>query len=160
MSPKEVVKDLAKDLVSAVSGALDPDIQKLAIKIANQLPKDSVLRKDWSRRVIGVLRTYAERLADKYEEPGPIIGDVLSSFTNSLSIALGHPMTAGAELAASGWLDAFLKESIERLKTAQDPRAEMDKIKIELEMRRELIKLVTQVHDEIKSGTKKDTKGA
>ena len=98
-------------------------------------------------------------MADKYQEPGPIVGDIFSSFVNSLSIALGHPLSAKAEVEASGWLDAFMKESIQRLKTATDPRAEMDKIKLDLEMRRELISFVTQATDELKSGAKKDEKG-
>src|SRR3989344_1389446 len=159
MSAKDTLKDMAKELLAATSGALDPDLQNLAIQLANQLPQDSVLRKDWTRRVLGILRTYTERMADKYQEPGPIVGDIFSSFVNSLSIALGHPLSAKAEVEASGWLDAFMKESIQRLKTATDPRAEMDKIKLELEMRRELISLVTQVGDELKSGAKKDEKG-
>lgn len=122
---------------SVVTGLFDPELRKLAQELATLVPESSALRSEAVERVIGSLKGLIEVQAEKFS---PVAGTAVEKaidFHDFFMGALGSP-----ELDLNKWTREVLTEGGARLKNAQDPAAEMERIKLEFKLRKELAEMI------------------
>lgn len=124
--------------LNTLLSTLDPELRKFAQSIWAGIPDDSVLKTETFERVFGVFKAWAEKRAS---EMGPL-GDVVEKLTDVGDFAVRG--SKGVK-AAHDWMDKFYAEAAKRLEKATDPRAELKEIKLEFELRQELLKAIEEV---------------
>lgn len=124
--------------LNTLLSVLDPELRKVAQKWWATIPDDSPLKGELFERVFGVFKGWAET---KAKGMGPF-GDVVEKLTDVGDFAVRGPKGIKA---VQDWMDKFYAEAAKRLEKAADPRAELEKIKLEFELRQELLKTIEEV---------------
>ena len=144
-------KQMKKQISAGLLGLLDPLIRRAAQELAAKIPGDSIVRTEKFETFFGAVKGFAEAWAEKYPAVISALIEKLTDFEDFLSVALANPEH---RQQAVKWLDGFLEDSGERLKNAQDPQKEFERINLELELRK---KLYESVHGKPADAPKKET---
>ncbi len=143
-----------KQLLSAAAGALDPILKKIAQELASSVPKESALRSTAFETAAGVVKGFIEATAEDL----PIAAwlslekatDLADFFTGALGAKDHTPKI-------SSWMEDFFKEATERLKNAENPEKEFEKLKTEFELRQKLLeKIEGLIKEPVTSGQAKN----
>lgn len=118
---------------------LDPESRKLAQAWWASLPDNSPLKGELFERVFGVFKAWAET---KSKGMGPI-GDIVEKLTDIADFAVRGGGSKTAKVA-HGWMDRFYNEAAKRIEKAADPRAELERVKSEFELRRGLLQYIEE----------------
>lgn len=129
-----------KTVWSVVAGLFDPELKKLAQELATLVPESSALRAEAFERVIGSLKGLIEAKAEGLSPAAGVAVEKATDFHDFLTGALG----SRSELDLDKWVREVLTEAGARLRNATDPAAELERIKLELKLRKELAELVKQ----------------
>ncbi|MEK7579791.1 MAG: hypothetical protein AAB469_01195 [Patescibacteria group bacterium] len=124
--------------LNTLLSVLDPESRRLAQTWWVSLPDDSPLKSELFERVFGVFKAWAETRA---KGMGPI-GDVIEKLTDIGDFAVRGG--SKSVKAAHDWIDRFYSEAAKRIEKAADPKAELGKIKLEFELRRDLLKSIEE----------------
>lgn len=127
-----------KTMWSAVAGLFDPELRKLAQELAALVPESSALRSEAVERAIGSLKGLIEARAEKFS---PVAGTAVEKATDFHDLFMGA-LGSRPELNLDKWAREVLTEAGARLKNAQDPAAEMERIKLEFKLRKELADMI------------------
>lgn len=127
--------------VSGALGMLDPLLNKLARGLADAVPPESPLRRARAELALGVVKGFVEAFAANTATPIALIVEKVTDFGDFFSGALGVT-TQLRSTTVSSWIDSFLKDARERFAHSPDPRAEIEKLLAELELRELLLKRV------------------
>ena len=144
-------KQKEKQITAGLLGLLDPIIRQSAEKLASKISGDSILRTKAFETIFGAVKGFVEAYAEKYPALASASVEKVTDFLDFLSVAIANPEH---RQSAVKWLDGFLEESGERLKNAQDPQQEFDRINQELELRK---KLYESAHGKPADAPKKET---
>lgn len=127
-----------KKLLAGVAGLFDPKIIKLAQEIAEKIPEGSFFRSNLSEHLLGVLRGIVETHAESFSTPTSVVVEKLGNFSGFLSAILTKTKgkTKEGEL-----LQVFLAETLQRLRSAENPQKEFERIKEELTLFNQIIQL-------------------
>lgn len=136
--------------LNTLLSVLDPESRKLAQAWWASIPDDSPLKSELFERVFGVFKAWAET---KAKGMGPI-GDVIEKLTDIGDFAVRSPKMDVK--SSQAWMDRFFAEAGKRLEKSSKPRKEAEKIKIEFELRRDLLKVIEEARNAT-AGTKKGT---
>lgn len=136
-----------KKLYGAAMGLLDPLLQEGAKKIASKVAPKSPLRGLAFRETLGVINGFMEAVAGDLP---PVIGAVMEKSSDFFDF-FGQALT-GVEkkekeekiAKAKDWMENFFSSAAERLTKSQVPKDELEKIKLEFELRRELLKFMEE----------------
>lgn len=123
--------------LNTLLSVLDPELRKVAQKWWAIIPDDSSLKSELFERVFGVFKGWAET---KVRGMGPI-GDVVEKLTDVGDFAVRGPKGIKA---AHDWMDRFYAEAAKRIEKATDPEAELERVKLEFELRRELLGVIEE----------------
>lgn len=123
--------------LNTLLSTLDPELRKFAQRIWATIPDSSPLKTETFERVFGVFKAWAEKRASGI---GPI-GDIVEKLTDVGDFAVRGPKGVKA---AHDWMDRFYAEAAKRIEKAADPKAELEKVKLEFELRRELLKVIEE----------------
>lgn len=123
--------------LNTLLSVLDPELRKVAQKWWATIPDDSPLKGELFERVFGVFKGWAETRA---KGMGPF-GDVVEKLTDVGDFAVRGPKGIKA---AQDWMDKFYSEAAKRIEKAVDPKAELEKIELEFELRRDLLKVIEE----------------
>lgn len=123
--------------LNTLLSVLDPELRKVAQKWWATIPDDSPLKGELFERVFGVFKGWAET---KARGMGPL-GDVVEKLTDVGDFAVRGPKGVKA---AQDWMSRFYAEAAKRIEKAADPKAELEKVKLEFELRRELLKVIDE----------------
>lgn len=127
-----------KTLWSAVVGLFDPELRKLARELAALVPESSALRTEAIERAIGSLKGLIEAKAEKLS---PAAGVAVEKFTDLHDFFMGA-LGSRPELDLDKWTREVLTEAGPRLRNAQNPATEMERIKLEFKLRKELAEMI------------------
>lgn len=130
-------KDKERILLAALAGLADPLIRQAAQKLASRVSPQNPLNSETVEAALGALKGMVEAAASRLQPPLEIAVEKATDFADFFAGALGV-----TQLSTEKWGDKFLENSRERLRTAADPRAELEKIKLELELLNELATLL------------------
>lgn len=125
--------------VNTLLSIWDPEFQKLAQEGWSRIPDGHFLKSVPFQRAFGVFKGWAEKRSSAMPWP---IGDVVEKLTDIGDFAIRG--SKGAKETPHDWMDRFYAEATKRLEKAADPRAELEKIKLEFELRQELLKDVEE----------------
>ncbi|TSC91299.1 MAG: hypothetical protein G01um10142_27 [Parcubacteria group bacterium Gr01-1014_2] len=123
--------------INTLLSVLDPELRKVAQKWWAIIPDDSPLKSEFFERVFGVFKGWAET---KARGMGPL-GDVVEKLTDVGDFAVMGPKGVKA---AQDWMDRFYSEAAKRIEKAADPKVELEKVKLDFELRRELLKVIEE----------------
>ena len=143
-----------KQLFSAVAGALDPILKKIAQELASSVPKESALRSTVFETAAGVVKGFIEATAEDLPLTAWLslekATDLADFFTGALGAKDHTPKI-------SSWMEDFFKEATERLKNAENPEKEFEKLKTEFELRQKLLeKIEGLIKEPVTSGQAKN----
>lgn len=117
----------------------DPEFRKWAQEKWSRIPDGHFLKSVPFERGFGVFKGWAEKKSGSLSWP---LGDVVEKLTDIGDFAIRG--TKGAKDTAHDWMDRFYGEASKRIEKAPDPEAELEKIKLEFELRRELLKVIEE----------------
>jgi len=129
-----------KTMLAIVAGIADPVLKKWAQRLANLIPEQSNLRTEAFESVIGAFKGFIETKAEKLSPIAGVAIEKATDFSDFLSGAL-EPRT---KFDLEKWASEILNESGPRLKESQDPVVELKRIKLELELRKQLVEIIKQ----------------
>lgn len=138
----EVDEKRKKQLLSAATGALDPILKKIAQELAASVPKESVLRNTAFETAAGVVKGFIEATAEDLPLAAWLSLEKATDLADFFTGALGAK-NHQSEIAS--WMEEFFKEATERLKSAGNPEAELEKLKTEFELRQKLMEKIEGV---------------
>ena len=127
-----------KPILAALAGFFDPSLRELAQKLAASIPENSPLKHQSLESALGALKGLVETLAEQLPPVAGVMVEKATDFSDFLAGALNHR----PELNLEKWASEVLKDAGERLRKAQDPTAELERIKLELQLRKQLVELV------------------
>lgn len=136
-----------KKLYGAAMGLLDPLLQEGAKKIASKVASKSPLRGLAFRETLGVINGFMEAVAGDLP---PVVGALMeksSDFFDFFGQALTGVEGKGKEekiAKAKDWMENFFGSAADRLAKSQAPEDEFKKIKLEFELRCELLKIMEE----------------
>ena len=116
----------------------DPEFRKWVQERWARIPEGHFLKSLPFERAFGVLKGWAEKRSSTLPWP---IGDVVEKLTDVGDFAVRGSKSAKA---AHDWMDRFYAEAAKRIEKAVDPEAELEKIKVEFELRCELLKVIEE----------------
>ncbi len=131
-----------KKFWGATIGAIDPLLKKLAQDLAKKVPAGSPLRSEIFGVVEGITKGFIESLTGKLPPAAAMAVEKATDFSDFFSGALGSAPEKEKKAATEDWMNKFFIDAGFRLKRAKDPRDEFKRIKVEFELRCELIKLI------------------
>lgn len=129
-----------KTVLAIVAGVADPVLKKWAQKLAISIPEQSSLRTEAFESVIGAFKGFIETEAEKLSPTAGVIIEKATDFSDFLSGALGPQ--AGFNLEK--WASEILNEAGQRLQESKDPTAELERIKLELKLKKQLVEIIKQ----------------
>ncbi len=129
-----------KTVLAVVAGIADPIFKKWAQKLASLVPVGSAFRTKEFESVIGALKGWIEVRAEKLSPISGVAVEKATDLADFFSGALG-PSSA---LDLEKWASEVMSEAGPRLKQAQDPVAEMERIKLEIQLRKQLVEIIKQ----------------
>ncbi|MBI4120409.1 MAG: hypothetical protein HY454_02990, partial [Parcubacteria group bacterium] len=138
-----------KQVAAGVAGLFDPVLRKLAQRLAETVSPDSPLRTESVETVIGAFKGFAEVYAERFPILTSVAVEKLTDFADFMAVFLAE---SGHEIKTQDVLDKFLAEAAERLKKAENPQTEFERISMELGFIKELARAAAQ-----KPETKKDS---
>jgi hypothetical protein len=132
-----------KERLELLISIFNREIYGLGSKLAGAVPGDSLIRSDLFQRLLGPLTAYLEHKEDKVSSTsGAFIAkavDLLTAFAATLTNTGG----AGA-VTREKWIDDLIRDAGARIRSAEDPEAEMQRIKREFELRTSLLDFIRQ----------------
>ncbi len=132
-----------KTLLNMLLSAGNPEIRKLAEKLAATVPQGSLLRQPIAERFLGIVNALLEA---RSETMGPNAGAVVEKLTDLVDFAgpalFGEEQKRGETL--DNWTDQFLKDGMERISRAkpEDQQAELERLMQEFNLRKQLVEHV------------------
>lgn len=142
-----------KQLLSAAAGALDPILKKIAQELASSVPEKSLLRSTAFETAAGVVKGFIEATAEDLPLTAWLSLEKATDLADFFTGALG---AKNHQSEISSWMEEFLKDAVERLKNAENPEEEFEKLKTEFELRQKLMEKVEGIIKE--TVTPSDTK--
>lgn len=134
-----------KEFWGAAVGALDPVLKNWAQGLAKKVPTNSFLRSDFFGIAQGMIKGLIESLAEKLPAGTAVAVEKAIDFSDFFAGALGgasEKEKKEVKGATEDWMKKFFVDSSWRLKKARDPQEEFKRIKVEFELRCELLKLI------------------
>lgn len=132
-----------KDVAMAATGALDPVLAGLASKLAESVPRTSVMHSKAFELAMGVLKGFIESFSSQLSMPAHVVVEKLTDFSDFFVGALR--MSHGDEMK---FLDRFEKEFFvevqKRLGNTSDIALEKQRLEAEMELRLALVSLTTK----------------
>ncbi|MBI4118732.1 MAG: hypothetical protein HY452_00530 [Parcubacteria group bacterium] len=138
-----------KKVLASVAGLFDPVLRKLAQRLAETVSQDSPLRSEGIESVIGAFKGLAEVYAERFPALSAVAVEKLTDFADFMAVFLAED---GGGTKTRSLLEKFLTEAAERLKKAENPQTEFERISMELGFIKELARAAAQ-----KPETKKDS---
>ena len=132
-------RDKKKELLAALVGLVDPWLREKAQKTASKVPEDSPLRNKLVEAALGSLKGLIEAWAEKLPPVAATAVEKATDFSDFLAGALGSNAPA-----VENHLQEFITDAFRRLREAENPTVEFEKIKLEFGMRQQLLELVQQ----------------
>ncbi len=127
-----------KAILAVLAGIADPVLKKWAQQLAALVPEHSIWRNEAFESAIGAFKGFVETKAEGFSPAAGVAVEKATDFSDFLAGALG----AKPGLNLDNWASEVLKDAGERLKNAANPAAELERIKLELKLRKELVELV------------------
>lgn len=137
-----------KEFWNEIISALDPELRELATRIAASIPEKSLLRSRIGERILGILKSMAERRAKKV---GPLAGALVEKATDIFDFATPVLFGKGegpSPAALRGWMQGFFNEAAKRMSRARDPQWMFNRLQQEFELRRQILKMIEQAAKE------------
>ncbi len=130
-------KNNQKTMLAVIAGIVDPVLKKWAQQLAALVPEHSAVRTEIFESVIGAFKGFIETKAEQLSPVAGVAVEKATDFGDFFSGALGSP---GLDLEK--WASEVLNDAGERLRNAEDPAAELERIKLELKLRKELVEII------------------
>ena len=127
-----------KTVWAVIAGLADPNLKKLAQELAAVVPATSGLRDETFERIVGSLKGLIEAKAEKLSPAAGVAVEKVTDFFDFFSGALGPK----SDLDLDNWAKEVLTEAGPRLRSAPDPAAELERVKLEFKLRRELVEMI------------------
>lgn len=128
-----------KQVFSAAAGALDPVLRKLAQELASSVPENSLIRNIGFETALGILKGFIEAASEDLPLAAWLSLEKATDLADFFAGALG---AGNHQKEISGWMEKFFDEAGERIKTAEDPRTEIERINLEFDLRKELLERI------------------
>jgi hypothetical protein len=128
-------KQTKKEIDAGTLGLFDIVLRKAAERFAGTIPDDSIARTKIFEIIFGGLKGFVEARAERYPAIVSALVEKVTDYLDFLSVAITNP--EHRQLAIK-WLEKFLEEAGERLKNANDPKQEFERISLELKLRKGL----------------------
>jgi hypothetical protein len=129
-----------KSLLNMLASIADPELRKLAERIAASIPEDSWLRSDVAERLIGALKGWIESQAGSL---GPITGVAVEKISDLMDFATSNLYEKDSS-DISGWMNKFLTAAQKRMAATDDPSGECQKIELEFDLLQRLAKVIEE----------------
>lgn len=142
---KSLAEGLVEDIV--ISG-IDEILAIAAEALASIVPKNNTLVDSLLARYLFTF--LKNQLEEKGDQMSPILRTAMERVTKTLDVFRGaRGAGAGSKgkeagQKVSGWFDAFFREASKRLAKAPDPNAEMARLRLEFQLRTQLLQLFQQ----------------
>lgn len=146
-----------KEFWGAAVGALDPVLKNWAQGLAKKVPANSFLRSDFFGVAQGVIKGLIESLAEKLPVSTAVAVEKAIDFSDFFSGALGGASEKEKKEVTEDWMKKFFVDAGWRLKKARDLQEEFKRIKMEFELRYELIKLMEATQQKPSSASVEQT---
>lgn len=127
-----------KKWLSGIAGLFDPALIKFAREIAEKIPEGSLLRSNLAESLLGALRGIVEAHAEKFSGASSVTIEKLSDLSEFLSATL---LRTKGKTNKQDLLKDFLAQVLERLRSAEDPQKEFDRIKEELTLFNQIMEM-------------------
>ncbi len=131
-------KNNQKTLLAVVAGIADPVLKKWAQQLATLVPEHSIWRNEAFESAIGAFKGFVETKAEGFSPAAGVAVEKATDFSDFLAGALG----VQSGVALEKWASEILTDAGERLRNASDPAAELERIKLELKLRKELVEII------------------
>ncbi|MEK7622065.1 MAG: hypothetical protein AAB415_02705, partial [Patescibacteria group bacterium] len=125
--------------LNTLLSVLDPESRKLAQTWWASIPEGSPLKTELFERVFGIFKAWAET---KAKGMGPI-GEVIEKLTDIGDFAVRGGPKPDVK-TSQAWMDRFFIDAGKRLEKTANPKIEIEKIKLEFELRRDLLKVIEE----------------
>ncbi|MEK7609095.1 MAG: hypothetical protein AAB476_01285 [Patescibacteria group bacterium] len=130
-----------KKVLAGVAGLFDPILRKLAQRLAQSVSPDSPLRTESIESVIGAVKGFAEVYAERFPTLSAVAVEKATDFADFLAVFLAE---GGVETKTQSQLKDFLADAAERLKKAENPQVEFERINLELGFIKDLARSAAQ----------------
>ncbi|MDP3762650.1 MAG: hypothetical protein Q8Q97_01065 [bacterium] len=127
---------MKKETLAGLAGLVDPVLRNSAQKLAASLPQNSLLRSEAVEAFLGALKGFIEVNAEKLSPLASVLVEKTTDYLDFVAGAIGPENDF--ETAHQKWQDKFLSESAKRLRKAEDPAKECERIKLELELQHKI----------------------
>lgn len=134
---------MEKKWISGIAGLLDPALVKFAQDLRDLVGKyqlGSLLRSNLGESLVGALRGIIEAHAEKYPALGAVGVEKLSDLSKFLSATLARAQKTDYQ----DLLQDFLAQTAARLRKAENPHEEFEKIKEELVLFKQIMQIARQ----------------
>ena len=133
-----------KAIFSALAGLFDPWFRKAAQRLAEGVPEESVFRSQSFEMALGAAKGFVEALAERMPPALGVLIEKATDVEDFFAGALKSGESQTFEKIMNDWQEEFLREFGERLKKAENPAHEFERLKLEFELRSELVKIVKE----------------
>jgi len=120
-------KNLGKAL-NPIASLADPELRKAAERFARAIPEDSVLRTEGAERLFGGIKGHIEEWAHDLNPTPRMAVEKIIDFFDFASVHLADGGDTSVSGIAANWVGKFLADAPERIKNADDPTAEAERI--------------------------------
>lgn len=127
-----------KKWLAGMAGLFDPALIGFAKEIAEKIPEENLLRSNLAESLLGALRGIVEVHAEKFSGASSVAVEKLSNLSGFISAVLTR--TKG-KTTKQDLLKDFLAQTLERLRMAEDPQKEFEKIKEEITLFNQIMKV-------------------
>ncbi|MEK7564746.1 MAG: hypothetical protein AAB501_00715 [Patescibacteria group bacterium] len=127
-----------KRWIAGMAGLFDPASIKRIQELAEKIPEGSLLRSNLAEYISGVLRGIVETHAEKFSNTSSVVVKKLGDFSGFLSTVLAQTKS---NTTKQDLLQNFLAQILERLRSAEDPQKEFEKIKGEITLFNQIMEL-------------------
>jgi hypothetical protein len=132
-----------KERLELLISIFNKEIYGFGARLANAVPANSFIRSDLFARLLGPFTAFLEHKEERVSSTsGAFIGktvDLITAFATTLTQASG----AGA-VSREQWVEDLIRDAAARIRSADDPEAEVGKIKREFELRTSLLEFISQ----------------
>ncbi len=130
-------KQTEKEKAAGLLGLMDPILREIAQKIAAKIPQDSAVRLPTVESVVGAAKGWIEAHAEKYSALASALIEKGTDLHDFFTTALAEQGPSSVR-----WADRFMEESMARLRSTENPEKELERIKTELQFRKELLEIM------------------